>query len=266
MSVRIATVQFAPVFGDKRGNLQKMVKFVEEAAGKGAQLIVFPELATTGYSLMGLNDAIKFGELITPDAFVFHQTKFAPPMDPCQTMRIMQALVLKYDVHIVWGMVEQQVQSETYYNSQVILAPNLMFETYRKVNRWGNDYLWAAAGRSNPAIMTTDLGDGKPRKVGLLICRDVRDKKDDKWSSFYDPGDADIVCMSANFGDGGFPAVSWMEFAEDNKVTFVVSNRYGQEANNNFGEGGICVIEPSGKVHCDGLRWSEDCIVYADIP
>jgi predicted amidohydrolase len=107
--------------------------------------------------------------------------------------------------------------------------------------------------------------DDGTKKVGLLICRDVRDKKDDKWSSFYEKGDADIVAMSANWGDGGFPAVSWMEFAKDNKVALIVANRYGKEIPNDFGEGGICVVEPSGKVHCDGIVWNQPCIVYADL-
>jgi hypothetical protein len=40
---------------------------------------------------------------------------------------------------------------------------------------------------------------------------------------------ADVVCLSANWGDGGFPAVSWMDFVEENSTCLIVSNRYGQE-------------------------------------
>jgi predicted amidohydrolase len=262
---RVAAVQFAPIFGDKTANLRRMALLVAEAAGKGAELIVFPELATTGYSLMGMNDAVRFGEFIVPDAFVYNVADTTPPVDPCPTMRVMRALALKYKVHLVWGMVENQVGTENYYNSQVYLGPDLKMESYRKVNLWGNDYLWAQEGRGNPPIINAMFSTGMKR-LGLLICRDVRDKKDDNWKSFYEKGDADIVAFSANWGDGGFPAVAWMDFAKENNVSLVVSNRYGQETCNNFGEGGVCVVEPKGKVHCEGLKWNADCIVYAEIP
>ena len=79
------------------------------------------------------------------------------------------------------------------------------------------------------------------------------------------PGDADIVAFSSNWGDGGFPAVNWMDFAKENHTVLVVANRYGQETCNNFGEGGSCIVEPGGKVHCQGLQWNQDCIIYADV-
>jgi predicted amidohydrolase len=157
-------------------------------------------------------------------------------------------------------MVEKDTGSGKLYNGQVLVTPDGRWVSFRKVNRWAQDYLWASSGRSNPPII--EVGG---LKVGLLICRDVRDKKDDNWKSFYEKGDADIVALSANWGDGGFPAVSWMEFAANNRTTLIVSNRYGQEANNNFGEGGICVIRPSGEVVCEGLVWNQDCVVCAEV-
>jgi predicted amidohydrolase len=176
----------------------------------------------------------------------------------------MRVLAESFRVHVVWGMIELETGTGNLYNSQVYVSPEGTWISYRKVNRWGNDFLWAQPGRGNPPVTTVKFGE-ETRKVGLLICRDVRDKKDDDWKSFYEKGDADIVAMSANWGDGGFPSVSWMEFVEDNDMTIIVSNRYGKEANNDFGEGGVCVIEPPDTVHCDGLRWYEDCVVYAEV-
>jgi predicted amidohydrolase len=177
-----------------------------------------------------------------------------------KSMTVMGALAKKYQVAIAWGVLEKDFRSGKLYNSQVLMLPAQTFVSVSKLNRWGNDFLWAEAGTSSPPIV-----DFMGKRIGLLICRDIRNKSSG-FTDFYEKGDADIVCFSSNFGDGGFPSTTWMDFAIDNKVWLIVSNRYGQETCNNFGEGGICVIAPSGKVYCDGLQWDAPCIVYADIP
>ena len=249
--MKVATVQMAPVFQDRDHNLKRMLQLAEEASRAGAKLIVFPELTTTGYSYMSPDDAGMIAEVIGKQAG--------------STFLVMSTAAQTMGAALVWGMIERDAGTGDLYNSQVLVTPEGQYIAYRKINLWGQDLIWATEGKTNPPVIPLTLG-GVTRKVGLLICRDVRDKKDDNWKSFYEPGDADIVCLGANWGDGGFPAIGWVEFAKDNKTTLIVSNRYGQEANNNFGEGGSCVIEPTGRIHCEGLRWSQDCIVYAEVP
>lgn len=259
--IKVAAVQFAPVWGDKPENIKRLIRLIAAAASAGAKLIVLPELATTGYSFMGPEEAEPEAEIIS--------LRTDTPLTT--TMRLMYSMCKKYGVHIVWGMVEKDQGSGKLYNSQVYLAPDATYVSYRKINRWGNDYLWAEDGSANPPIVEArfftgpDEDSSEVHRVGLLICRDVRDRKNDTWTNFYSKGDADIVAFSTNWGDGGFPSVSWMDFAMDNRVNLIVSNRYGQETCNDFGEGGTCVIEPSGKVHCKGLVWNQDCIILADV-
>jgi NAD+ synthase (glutamine-hydrolysing) len=47
--VRIALAQINPTVGDFSGNLKKISEYVERAATVGAELVMFPELATSGY-------------------------------------------------------------------------------------------------------------------------------------------------------------------------------------------------------------------------
>lgn len=251
--MRVAAIQFCPKFQDIEGNLLRLKPLVEQAAMNGAELVVLPELCTTGYSFMSYTEALPFSEvLVAMGGF-------------SKTMSFMHGLANNLDIKIVWGMMEQDAGTRDLYNSQVMMWSNERFISYRKILRWGQDWIWAKEGTASPPVAIVTDRKGPPKKVGLLICRDVADEKEKGISDFYEPGDADIVCMSANWGDGGFPSVSWMDFVRANKCALVVANRYGQEVNNNFGEGGICIIYPDGNVVTMGLVWNQDCIVMGDI-
>jgi predicted amidohydrolase len=256
--VKVAAIQFAPTLKDRQENLTAAVILATRAAQAGAKLIVLPELCLSGYSLMSADEARPFAEHV--DDWPNSWSKSNPP----SSLLAMHQLTAKYGCAIAWGLITVS-QGDLLHNSQVLMTPDGKIATYNKVNLWGNDFLWAEVGKQSPPIVK--FGG---YRIGLLICRDVRDKSSG-FKDFYEKGDADIVAFSSNFGDGGFPSTSWMDFAKLNRTTFVVSNRYGQEGANNFGEGGVCVIEPPsggreyGKVHCEGLKWGEPCIVYADV-
>ena len=47
--MRLALVQFNPMVGDVSGNARRIVALASDAAGRGADLVVFPELALVGY-------------------------------------------------------------------------------------------------------------------------------------------------------------------------------------------------------------------------
>src|SRR5476651_216236 len=47
--MRIALAQINPTVGDLAGNARKIIDFINRAKSAGAQLVVFPELAVTGY-------------------------------------------------------------------------------------------------------------------------------------------------------------------------------------------------------------------------
>lgn len=241
--MKVAAVQFCPTFGDPKSNIQTMAELLYEAVQAGSELVVFPELATTGYSFMSRSEARLFAEDVSA-----HRG----------SVGLFRDLSQKLNVGIVWGLVTKDPETGDLYNSQAMALPNGTLTTYAKLNRWGQDLIWAKEGSSSPPV-TDYLG----AKVGLLICRDVRDKSTE-FKNFYEKGDADIVAFSTNWGDGGFPSLNWVEFAQNNKTWLVVANRYGQEANNDFGEGGSCIITPKGEVHCEGLKWSAPCVVYAE--
>jgi NAD+ synthase (glutamine-hydrolysing) len=47
--MRIALAQFNPTIGDLKGNVARMTRFAQDAASRGAEAVVFPELSLPGY-------------------------------------------------------------------------------------------------------------------------------------------------------------------------------------------------------------------------
>ena len=47
--IKVAIIQQAPILLDKEKTIQKAVALIEEAAGSGSKLIVFPETFIPGY-------------------------------------------------------------------------------------------------------------------------------------------------------------------------------------------------------------------------
>ncbi len=52
--MKIAIAQIDPVIADISGNYQKISKYVHQAIQQGAELVIFPEMATIGYPPMDL--------------------------------------------------------------------------------------------------------------------------------------------------------------------------------------------------------------------
>ena len=60
--MKVALGQINPTVGDITGNVSLMIRFAREAAGRGAGLIVFPELSVTGYPPLDLIEKRSFVE------------------------------------------------------------------------------------------------------------------------------------------------------------------------------------------------------------
>jgi predicted amidohydrolase len=144
----IAAFQMRARAGDVDANLAMIRSAVVEARARGAELIVAPELATTGY---GAGEAIR---------------ALAEPADGKQVAALSRT-ARENAIVIVAGFAERA--GEAIYNSAVLLKPDGDCIVYRKCHLYG-DYerdLFASGDRSPRVI---DLG---ALRVGILICYDV---------------------------------------------------------------------------------------------
>ena len=104
--VKVALIQFAPVWLKQQENAERMKNFAEKAAEEGAQLIVFPELANIGYVVPVLpGQAVTPGSKINTAEFAIEYVKASEPI-PGPTTELLAKVTKKYDTHIVVGLAQ----------------------------------------------------------------------------------------------------------------------------------------------------------------
>jgi len=148
-SARIAVAQYAPHVGDLEGNRSQAVAWARRAAEAGADLVVLPELASSGYTFESAAEAEAAAE----------------GQDGGPTVSALVAVARETGMHIVCGVDESD--GECRHNSAVLLGPSGRLATYRKLHLFNDEQSWFVPGGSLPVV---DLPFGR---VGMIICYDL---------------------------------------------------------------------------------------------
>lgn len=153
MKVNVTCVQMEPVLRGFHKNLEKMCVLIEQAVSEKPQtnLIVFPELITTGYECG--KDFQELAETV-PDGM---------------SMKIIGALAKEYKVHVVYGFPEKDADhDDLLYNSAALIGDaGEVKGIYRKVHLFSKEKDYFKAGTNFP-VFTTAVG-----KLGIMICWDA---------------------------------------------------------------------------------------------
>src|SRR5690606_7051400 len=132
--------------GDVKANLAKIAAMTADAKQQGADLVIFPELATTGYFI---NDRI---------------AELAEPL-PGPTTEALTNITKQHDIWLITGMAE--AAEGKYSNSATLVSTEGLVGAYRKVHLFDSAKLTFAVG-DEQAIFLTPFG-----KVALTICYDL---------------------------------------------------------------------------------------------
>jgi predicted amidohydrolase len=142
----IALVQMDCVAGDTEANLSRIAARTAEAAERGAQLVLFPECATTGYFV-----ADRIASLAEPV--------------PGPSSERLARLAHSTRVHVMVGMIERA--EGRYYDDAILFTPEGDQHVYRKTHLFGPERAIFTPG-DQPVVVKTDLG-----LLGLSICYDL---------------------------------------------------------------------------------------------
>lgn len=151
----IAVITFHALWGEKAKNLNRILGLIESSAKRGADFILLPEMALTGYDDQSEK---KFDEKM--------QFKAAETIPGAATNQIAE-VTKKYQVYAFVGMPEKDVETGLVYNSMAIFGPEGLLGNYRKMHLPGSEPNWASRGNT-PKIIQTPWGP-----VGCAICYDT---------------------------------------------------------------------------------------------
>lgn len=214
--VKIACIQMEPVVGERKSNIQRSANFIETAAGQGANLIVLPELANSGYVFKTREEAFALSEAV-------------PGGPACEAW---SALAARHGLHIVAGICERA--GEVLYNSSVVIGPKGHVGTFRKVHLWNEENLYFEPGNLGYPVFKTPIG-----RIGTFICYDCWFPESFRLCALQG---ADIVCVPTNWvpipGQDetreAMANILVMAAAHSNSVFIAAADRVGSERGQPF--------------------------------
>jgi predicted amidohydrolase len=201
--VRAAAVQFKATKGDVDASRDRLVALADRAAA-GADLLVLPEMAVTGY--------------IFPDfdaAWAVAETPHGP------TCRALADVARAHGCWIVCGFPERA--QRRLYNAALVLDDRgeLAF-VYRKTLLFDADTTWATPGDSGYRRFRTRAGT-----FGLGICMDLNDPRFLYWVW---RSRLDALAFPTNWVDEGQPVWPyWSARVGGSGAVLVAANTYGTE-------------------------------------
>jgi predicted amidohydrolase len=236
---KIAAVQMDCAFSQPAQNLEAVRTRLREAAANGARLVIFPECILPGYCFDSKAEAWPFAEQV-----------------PGPSVQALAAECAVLKVFAVVGMLEQA--GDLLYNACVLIGPNGLVATYRKIHLpcLGVDRF--TSGGDAP-FAVHDLGG---LRVGMNICYDGSFPESARCLMLLG---AELIVLPTNWPTGAIATARTLIPARalENHVYYAAVNRVGTER-------GFRFIGLSRIVGCSGefLAASDDdtpTILYADI-
>lgn len=198
--VNVSIIQFTPEFGKPGHNLQQVERLLN---GVSTELIVLPELCTTGYSFISKEEALAAAD--GPDSY---------------TMDVFRKIASTRQAVVVAGYAEKS--GSKVYNSALIALPGGEIKVYRKSHLFFREKVCFEQGDSGFFVVNHPFKDCK---IGVIVCNDWRYPEAARSLALLG---ADIICCPSNLVSTVWQ-IGMAARALENKVYFAVANRCGTE-------------------------------------
>jgi nitrilase len=269
--VKVACVQAEPVILDREGTVEKLVRLAAEAAGEGAELVVFPEAFIPVYpSSVWAKALAGWGDERAKEAFA-RMAEQAVSVPGEAADRIGEA-AREHGVWIVTGVTEVDAERPgTLYNTLLYHAPDgELALRHRKLVPTNHERLiWGQGDGGGLRAIPTELG-----RIGGLIC----------WENYmplarfalYESGIEIYIASTAD--DGEAWQATLVHIARESRA-YVVAPSHFQRASSYpddfplrdelqgldvIGRGGSAVLAPDGS-YLAGPLYDAEGVLYAEL-
>ncbi len=147
--MKVAGIQLNPVIGNVEANLERGINYVKTAATEDADLVVFPELWTTGYYLS--NDDFRALAETTQGS----------------TISTLRKVAMEHKVSIISTFCEKE-EDNLYISAALIHEDGSLKAVLRKSLLWGRERDIFTPGKLSYPTFDTKFG-----KIGILICYEM---------------------------------------------------------------------------------------------
>lgn len=231
----VAAVQMNPRLADRKHNRDYILEAMGKAVNAGAQLVVFPECALSGYVYNSAADAMPAAEAV-----------------PGETSEAVSEACRKHNIYAIVGLLERE--GDTLYNSAFVAGPSGLIANYRKCHLpvLGIDR-YVGKGDALPIIELPFA------RIGILICYDVRFPEAARSLTLRG---ADVIVVPTNWPEGAESAPEFLTRARawENRVYVVACNRVGVEEGTRF-IGHSQIVDPNGKFLAQADGTSETMLI-----
>ena len=265
---RVAVVQAAPVAFDRDCTLERVRTLTQQAAGRGATLVVFPEAFVSAYP-RGMTFGAVVGER-SPEGRDWYRRYWDSSVDvPGATVDALGAMARENATHLVIGVIERD--GGTLYCTVLFFLPDGSYlGKHRKLVPTASERLvWGQGDGSTMPVFGTEIG-----KLGAAIC----------WENYmplyrtamYAKGIQLYVAPTADSRDGW--VASMRHIALEGRCFVLSSNQFARrrdyppdypgafpdDPDAIVTRGGSCIVSPLGELVA-GPVYDDEAILIADV-
>lgn len=223
-ALRVAALSPEIVIGDVDGNLDRIRSAILAVAHRQAQLIVLPELATSGYVFADRDEAR--GAALTN-------------ADP-RWLTLRDAI--PEDVVVVVGYAE--IDGDRLFNTAAVLTRDRRLADYRKAHLWGAEKSIFSSGSHAGLVVEVPFG-----RLGVALCYDNEFPEVPRRLAL---AGADVLALPVNWplvprpkGEHAPELIQAMASARSSRLPVVIADRWGSERGVDWTDG-TAVIDEQG--------------------
>ncbi|TNF32144.1 MAG: carbon-nitrogen hydrolase family protein [Deltaproteobacteria bacterium] len=235
--MKVAAVQYKPRKGHKPAALEALAAHAHAAGARGAELIVLPEMAATGYVFASRAELDPVAEEARGE-----------------TLAALAPVAREHGAWIVAGFPERAADKR--FNSALVIDPTgaLAF-VYRKTLLYELDETWCDPGDSGYRAFDADFG-----RFTLGICMDLND---DRFTAWCAGSGARIIAFPTNWVDEDHRVWGYWAWRIDGTgAALVAANTWGREGTARF-RGESAIID--GRVLHAAAPRQGDGVIVADL-